>query len=173
MIYTNLEIQAYQLFETKIQEICRLNWRFLEYEDRISEATYIFIVALRTLPTNTGFFWQEYQNLLVHHMENLKTKHQHQTCWLKLDAPARSKTDNAYSYSLLDLLIAREPDFSEISVHNFLNALPPQQQNILYLLMEGKSHRSVCRRMKISHHELKQHLQSIVEDYRSFYIDAG
>lgn len=56
MISTDPEMQAYQLFEAKIKEICKWNWRFLEYEDRVSEAAYIFIIALRTLPTNTGFF---------------------------------------------------------------------------------------------------------------------
>lgn len=101
MISTDPETQAYQLFEAKIKEICKLNWRFLEYEDRVSEAAYIFIIALRTLPTNTGFFWQEYQNALTTHMQNLRTEYQHQTCWLKLDKPVRCKNSTDYSYSLL------------------------------------------------------------------------
>jgi len=170
MISIDPEIQAYRLFETKIQEICRLNWRFLEYEDRISEAAYIFIIALRTLPTNTGFFWHEYQNVLMDYMQSLKKEYQHQTCWLNLDAPVRSKTINDYNYSLLDLLIAREPDSSEISVHNFLNTLSIQQQNILNLLMDGRSHRSVCMRMKINANDLRQHLQVIGEDYRDYHL---
>jgi len=173
MISIDLEIQAYRLFETKIQEICRLNWRFLEYEDRISEAAYIFIIALRTLPTNTGFFWHEYQNVLMDYMQSLKKEYQHQTCWLKLDAPVRSKTINDYSYSLADLLIAREPDYSGIIIHNFLNTLPRKQQDILNLLMDRCSHRSVCKRMKISNHELRQYLQSIGEDYRDYCLGIG
>jgi len=170
MISTDPEMQAYQLFEAKIKNICRFNWRFLEYEDRISEATYIFIVALRTLPTNTGFFWQEYQNVLATYMQKLKTEYQYQTCWLKLDKPIRSKNNINYNYSLLDLLIAREPDSSEISVHNFLNTLSIQQQNILNLLMDGRSHRSVCMRMKINANDLRQHLQVIGEDYRDYHL---
>lgn len=170
MISADPKMQAYQLFEAKIKNICRFNWRFLEYEDRISEATYIFIVALRTLPTNTGFFWQEYQSILATYMQKLKTEYRYQTCWLKLDKPVRSKNNINYNYSLLDLLIAREPDSSEISVHNFLNTLSIQQQNILNLLMDGRSHRSVCMRMKINAHDLRRHLQVIGEDYRDYCL---
>ena len=168
MMFIDPEMRAYQLFEHKILTLCKSNWRFMEYEDRLSEAAYILIIALRRFSTNSGFFWQDYQDILSDHMQKLKTEYRNQTCWLSLNRPFRNKSNEPCNCTLLDLLIAREPDYSDQHVQRFLNMLPFRQQDILNQLLDGRSHRSVCRRMKMSSLELKERLQEIAEDFRDY-----
>ena len=170
MIFIDPEMQAYSLFESKIAQICRFNWRFMEYEDRLSEAAYIFIIALRIFPTNSGFFWQEYQGILIAHMQNLKAEYRRQTCWISLDKRLRNRNNDVYNHTLLDLLVAQEPDSGDLHVHRFLNTLPFLHQDILNLLMDNKSRRSVCRRLNMSTADLQECLQEIGEDYRDYSL---
>lgn len=144
-------MQAYWLFESKISDICKCNWRFMEYEDRLSEASFVFITALRTFSTNSGFFWQDYRRTLTIYMQELKVAYQSQACWLSLDRHVRNKDNDTCNCTILDSLIAREPDPTDTHVQRFMNTLSSRKQNILNLLMDGKSYRSVCRRMHQNH----------------------
>lgn len=167
----DLEMAAYELFAPHIQRLCQHNWRFLEQEDRISEAAYIFIITLRTFPTNSGHFWQEYVQALNAYMQKLRAGYNRQKCWLSLDAPLRTKRNNEVGKcTLLDFLGASDTDSSDILVHRFLNTLPKQRRDILERLMDGKTRRAVCMRTKLKSSELERCLQEVCEDYRDFRL---
>ena len=167
-MYFGLESQAYCLFQKRIKEICRDKWLFMEYEDRISEASFVFCVALRIFSTRGGSFWQDYLNLLGIHMQNKRPQHQNSRYCLSLDKPVRASDNSAYPFTLLDLLIAREPDDTLSDVQCFLGTLSSKQQEILNLLMDGKTHKNVCMRANMTSDELHQQLRIIGEDYRNY-----
>ena len=170
MIRSDPETPAYMLFDTPIRNLCRNNWHFLEPDDRIAEAQFLFIVALRTYPTNSGHFWSDYKRALSEYMLQLKLIHGKQRCRISLDSPLRTKYDSGRKVTRLDLLRAPEPDNTHWLVHRFLSAASFRQRHVLELLMDGKSRRCVCRRLHMTMRELEELLHSIAEDYRDFCL---
>ena len=124
MMLTDLKAQAFRLFEPKIRDMCKSGWRFMEYDDRLSEAAYIFLSALRTFPTNSGLFWEDYKASFVSHMERLKKEYGRQSCWISLDSHVRDKKNSVCRSTILDLIIAAEEDRTDMHVHRIMNTLP-------------------------------------------------
>lgn len=172
MYCADSEERAYALFKEKIKLVCKYNWCFMEMEDRISEASLAFFIALRTFSTRDGCFWPNYLKLLALHMQNLRPHYRDSGCRLSLNQLVPDGNNAAYPYSFLDLLPARDPDWTAGHVQRFLNTLSSQQQRVVDPLLEGRTRRHVCREEGLSSSELQQQLQTIIEDYRDYSISA-
>ena len=167
----DLEMQAYLLFEKAIDRICQGRWKFLEWDDRISEACFVFIVALRRYPTNSGHFWKDYELMLTEYMGKLKMLYGNQKCWLSLDAPLHSQYEDGRKYTWLDVIQAEELDSSEEMVGAFMATLPEERCRILNVLFDNigdRSSRAVCAKVGMTKQELKQYRSEIAEDYAWF-----
>ena len=172
MPYIDPEAQAYDLFKEKIRIICEHNWCFMEPDDRISEASIVFLIVLRTFSTSDGRFWQNYLELLEKHMRSLQTYYRTSSCRLSLNRSVHSADNTAYPYSFQDILPAPGPDHTAKHIYRFLTTLPARQQRIVYSLMDGKTRQYVCQKEKLALSELRHELQSVIEDYRDYAMSA-
>lgn len=170
MISDDAELQAYQIFQPHIIEKCRFHWQFLEWEDRVSESSLFFILALRTFPTNNNRFWMEYAPALEQYMKQLQIQYRRQCCWVSLDASRCTSNINRGYYTYLDLLSAPEEDRSCLHVQKFMSTLSNQRRRVLDLLMEGITRRSICKQLNLQAVELRQILWEIGEAYKSFHL---
>ena len=149
----------------RIKQVCYGRWVNLEPEDRHAEAALFFLYVLRRPYLNYKYFWKEYCDALVPHMNHLNRT-----------APSRySKQCSLYrpvstnyfqeKLILLDVLGRIDSDESLLYVKAFINTLQQEDRTIVCELIAGWSRASVARTHRLSAYALKMRLNKIYESY--------
>lgn len=130
-----------------IQEHCTGRWRNMEYQDRISEASLIFLEDLRTMPLNTGHFLEEYKaDLKVKMGELNRRKPSRRYRFCSLDSLFSGKTGEFFDGCRF--ISSPMVDLSVIEVKEFLRSLPVQDREIIALLLDGYSKSEILDKLK-------------------------
>lgn len=57
-----------------LRALCKKRWSNLEYEDRLAEVQFIFLLALRQFSTNSGHFLEDFCAVLTPYMDELNKR---------------------------------------------------------------------------------------------------
>ena len=119
-----------------IRKHCLGKWYNLEYQDRVSEASLIFLEDLRTMPLNTGHFLEEYKADLRVKMGEINRRTpslRYSSC--SLDSLFSGKTGEFFDgYRFISSPMT---DPSVFEVKEFLRSLPIWDMEIVILLLKG------------------------------------
>ena len=145
----NAEARIMEAVFPFIQEHCAGRWRNMEYQDRISEASLIFLEDLRTMPLNTGHFLEEYKADLEVKMGELNRRtpsRRYRFC--SLDSLFSGKTGESFDgYRFISSPMV---NLSVIEVKEFLKSLPIRAGEIIVLLLDGYSKSEILEKLNIS-----------------------
>lgn len=160
------------LYLPRIKQMCYGRWTNLEPEDRQAEAALFFLYMLRRPYLNCRYFWKEYCDALVPHMDHLNRiapSRYFKEC--SLDCPINTK-DFQGKLTLLDVLGRIDSDESLLYVKEFIKTLNQEDEAIVHDLEEGLSRASVARKHQISVYALKKRLNKAcalyMEDAKMF-----
>lgn len=162
--FSLVEEQLLELATPHIKEMCHQRWCNLEPEDRLAEAFFLFIMALRNFPLNSGHFIEDYDKALEEHMSKLNRKtpslrYSH----ISLDSfPGEEKDTGCNLYHVLP---SKEPDYSYLNVESFLKTLTPLEQDIAQELMTSKSKAKVAQKHGFTAYQLKKIVTQIGKQY--------
>lgn len=156
----NAEARIMEAVFPFIQEHCAGRWRNMEYQDRISEASLIFLEDLRTMPLNTGHFLEEYKADLEVKMGELNRRtpsRRYRFC--SLDSLFSGKTGEFFDgYRFISSPMA---DLSVIEVKEFLRSLPLQDREIVILLLKGFDIFEIHDRLNMSIDRFEREIEDI------------
>lgn len=151
-----------------IQEHCAGKWRNMEYQDRISEASLIFLEDLRTMPLNTEHFLEEYTADLKAKMGELNRRspsRRYDSC--SLDTLFSGKTEEFFDgYRFISSPMT---DLSVIEVMEFLRSLPIQDREIVILLLKGFDRFEIHDRLNMSIDRFEREIEVIQQLCRSWF----
>ena len=151
-----------------IKKLCYGKWFNLELEDRIIEAAYFFICALRNLPIDSGHFMSDYEDALVPYMneQNRKEPSRYHRCDRSLDDPGNTNNTDK-KWTLYDILSGPDIDQTAVDVDSFLNSLPIWQKNILQdRMIYGYTETQVAHKYGFPNNKLKKVLLKIGDIYQ-------
>ena len=162
-----LESEIIQSAIPYIKNLCKRKWTNIEPEDRVAEATYFFLCTLRSIPTNTGCFIQDYEKALIPYMDQINRRYPPRfygaTCSLDSPMPANNGSSQ---WTLFDSRVGSFFDQSALCVKLFFKSLPSEHRKILYaLLMEGLPKSAIARQNGLTVYELKKLLHQIAKNY--------
>ena len=145
-----------------IKHICQGKWPNLEPEDRESEAVLFFIYALRSLPLDSGNFWEDYCEALVLYMDSLNRRapSRYYKKEYSLDCPILTHNDKS-PMTLLDILESSSQDETTLLVESFMETLELEDKDILHDLMDKVPYAFVARRHHLTVYSLKKRLEKI------------
>ena len=108
------EAKVMQLMEPSIRNYCRQKWTYVDMEDRLSEARYVFLVVLRERSLPEERVWEVFRHTLDEHMHHLNQKEAgHRYHCRSLHAAIRTRNGEEGS-PLMDLIASPQPDPCEI-----------------------------------------------------------
>lgn len=114
------EAAVLQMAEPFIRDYCIGKWTCISMEDRISEATYIFLIVLRTRSIPEEHVWPVFCRTLDKHMRALNSQEAwHRFHCKSLDAPVRMNNGEEGS-SLHELIPSPQADFPNHPLHSTL-----------------------------------------------------
>lgn len=150
-----------------IKNLCKKKWTNMEPEDRVAEATYYFLCAIRSIPTNTGCFIQDFEKELIPYMDQINSTYPPRFYSKMCSLDSLTPTNNGSSqWTLYDSRAGSFLDQSALCVKLFFKSLPPEHRKILYaLLMEGLPKSAIARQNGLTVYELKKILHRIAENY--------
>lgn len=164
----NAEARIMEAVFPFIQEHCAGRWRNMEYQDRISEASLIFLEDLRTMPLNTGHFLEEYKADLEVKMGELNRRtpsRRYRFC--SLDSLFSGKTGEFFDgYRFISSPMV---DLSVIEVKEFLRSLSLQNREIIALLLEGYSKSEILGKLEMSIDQFEREIEEIQRLCRSWF----
>lgn len=148
-----------------IRKLCLRKWHNLEYQDRVSEACRIFLEDLRTMPLNTGHFWEEFRaDLEIKMGEINRCSPSIRFGHYSLDAVFSQRTGKTFEgYQLIPSTLT---DFAKSEVDDFLLGLPLQARKILILSMKGYEPPEIAGMLDISIPQLNQEMEEIRRLFR-------
>ena len=164
----NAEARIMEAVFPFIQEHCAGRWRNMEYQDRISEASLIFLEDLRTMPLNTGHFLEEYKADLEVKMGELNRRtpsRRYRFC--SLDSLFSGKTGEFFDgYRFISSPMV---NLSVIEVKEFLRSLSLQDREIIALLLEGYSKSEILGKLEMSIDQFEREIEEIQRLCRSWF----
>ncbi len=168
--YMASEEEALQIVQPYLQALCRDHWRYLEYEDRLGEVQYLFVCAWRQLPTNTGHFLRDFEQICYPYMEELnKTACARYFKERSMDSGIICRRKESTPTFNLHQLLAMKEDGTEPQVEEFLSSLAPAEQDILRALLEGQTRAELARRAGVSSYRLGRMLEALGQRYLEQY----
>lgn len=164
----SLEEKIFLAAEPKIRKTCSGRWLNMEPEDRVAEASFFFIRALRSLPHSTGHFMSDYIDLLIPYMDKKNREYpSHYRKIFSLDAPLPSSNDSG-EWNRYDTNVAPCTDESVEDVKLFLQSLPDWQQMIMHdILYNGLSKSKTAKKHGITLYALTKILLQIGCNYQA------
>ncbi len=151
-----------------LRRLCRKRWIRLEPEDRVAEASLVFILCLRAWPLDTGHFLRDFERVLTSHMDQ-KTRvlpPRFYGAALSLDEVRQGRGGSRWNgYHILP---GRDPDESGFFVRSFLQALAEEDRDILTaLLHEEITREAMAYQLGLSPSQLDAYLAPFWEFYES------
>lgn len=144
-----------------IKRFCYERWGGFEMEDRVQEAAYFFVCALRSLSLTGGHFWEEYCQGLILYMKKCNASAQSRyfrEC--SLYRPINNSNDDM-SIALVDVLHDSGIDESASVVQAFLNTLEPEDARIVRSLQEKIPKSCIARKYGLSAYSLNERIERI------------
>ncbi len=167
------EEDALKIANPFLQKLCRSNWHFIEYDDRLVELQYLFICAWRQLPTNTGHFLQDFERVSRPYMDKLNRQaglryFRHRSMDAALSCEKNSNVTSKQPFTLHQILSVSE-DISADWVTAFLEELPERDRRILTARLDGCSKGAIARQYGLNVYQLDRLLESLGQRYASRY----
>ncbi len=163
------EEDALRIASPYLEELCRSNWRYLEYEDRLSELQYCFVCVWRQLPVGNGHFLEDFEAVCRPYMDALD-RAASARAWgeRSLDGGLADDADDGEELSFHHFLAA-DTDESAVWVQSFLRELAPSDRALLDALLAGEPRAAIARRNGMTTYGLGRRLKQIGEDYLRRY----
>ena len=162
----NHEEETLSLFIPHIEQYCDGRWMNMELEDRILEASYVFVQALRNFAWISGHFWQDYLSRLCPYMDalNKQTPSPRYPRTLSMDkeyaVPGSSK-----GTSLHGIVKGSDINHQLMELSFFLESLPPADRRIVSSLADGTPKHHVAAEHGYTIRQLNNHLANLAERY--------
>ena len=151
-----------------IRKHCLGKWYNLEYQDRVSEASLIFLEDLRTMPLDTEHFLEELSADLDVKMGEINRRTpslRYGSC--SLDILFSGKTGEFFDgYRFISSPMT---DLSVIEVKEFLGSLPVRAREIIVLMLEGYSKSEILDKLNISIGQFEREREEIRCRYKSWF----
>lgn len=160
------EEAALTWFTPQIGMYCAGRWQNIEPEDRFSEASSIFIQALRIFPWVGGVFWQNYLSILCPYMDDLnRATH-------SLRYPREVSLDKPYTTNhgetgvcLHNFVQGRGINHESMELRSFLNSLLADERRIVADLASGRPKHAVAAENGLTIHKLNRFLEGLEKRY--------
>ncbi len=165
------EESALQLAEPYLLKLCRDHWKYIEFDDRLSELQYLFICAWRQLPTNTGHFLKDFEQAVTPYMDQLNRAAAVRFFKLRSfdgaikNDPSRFEPKKFTFHSV----IQSKDDHTQAVVDDFLSRQSKRERDILRSLLDGRSKASIAREHGLSLYRLNRLLEALGNTYLKEY----
>ena len=162
----NHEEEALSLFTTHIEQYCHGRWINMELEDRILEASYVFVQALRSFAWISGHFWQDYLSLLCPYMDalNKQTPSLRYPRTLSLDKEYASP-GNSKGVSLHSTVRGSGINHQLMELSFFLESLTSADRRMVASLADGTPKHRVAAEHGYTIRQLNNHLSNLAKRY--------
>ena len=155
------------MFENRIKQSCSGRWTAIEEQDRISEASLVFLSVLRTPNLSEEKLWPTYVQTLDEHMLKQSQKSSKERFHFSLDAPIK-RNDGGKGSSYIDFLPDQEKWKSQRRVEHFLLMLPETERRVCVELISDPSCRKAAYRLQMPLDEIRRLRGRIMRKYVTY-----
>ncbi len=152
-------------------KLCSNHWRYIEFDDRLSELNYLFICAWRQFPTNTGHFLKDFEQAVHPHMDKLNREAAARFFKFRsFDGAIKNSTtcSEPKKFTFHNVVKSRE-DHTQATVDDFLSRLSDRDRCILQALLDGTSRTAIAREHGLSIYRLNRLLETLGNSYIKDY----
>ncbi len=158
-------------YRPRVLRLCESRWRYMRMDEKIAEADYFMLCAIRTPSIGAHNFWNAFVCGFAAHMDKCcRDENRRRFACLSLDARRASKDRNR-SWTLLDRLPAASPFESTLAVKEFLSSLPRPTRAILLDLIARTPQSQIMRKYGLTPRELKEVRRKLRTAY-SAWVDS-
>ena len=113
------ETDVIRLYRPRVVRLCRSRWPYMRIDEKVAEAEYFLLCAIRTPSVRDGQFWDTFLHSFIPYMDQYyRSESDRKFTFLSLDARLNTKNPDG-DWTLLDCLPAAPSFESALVIEEF------------------------------------------------------
>lgn len=152
-------------YRPRVMHLCEERWPYMRMDEKIAEAEYFLLCAIRTPSVHIGKFWYTFLRSFIPYMDKFyRNESKNRFFHLSLDASLRTKSQDQ-NWTLLECLPDTTSFESNLLRKEFLASLSEQSRNVLSELIKKTPSIQIMRKYGLTASELKRARQKLQDAY--------